>query len=465
MILVRRLLVIFYAACLVTLPLVGVGVLKLTTGRDWGGGLQPAWVLMAAVWGLALALRSVPRGGREGRAGFFSPPRILWFWFGAVLLSGLGLVLARAPVELAEAWWRFGKQIIQLIIMLAFALWAARWTSQRERWVWTSRLIVIAALLQAAYGAVQYGNHAVPAGWFKSLDAVFTSNPAILSGSQDLYVDNAMLEVGRLRGTMCEPLYLGNFLLLALPLVGLTRWRRWLRGLAASVLTLLLILTWSRGAWLAGGCSLVVGGVLHRRVRGKGFGWEGRGARWLWVVLFLMVVVVATLLAQHGPGLLGRRLIQSFSTSDWSNLTRWYSTQAAWRAFLLSPLVGVGWGQFGWHFPVLVAPLGLQSQFTWPVVNNFYLEILCETGVVGLAAFAVFLGTLVRGLLARLGDRELDSEQAAVLVLVGMAFAGVWGQMLTFSQYNLPHIWLTLGLLWAASRAPEPKADGGGMPR
>jgi len=109
--------------------------------------------------------------------------------------------------------------------------------------------------------------------------------------------------------------------------------------------------------------------------------------------------------------------------------------------------------------------LGLQSQFTWPVVNNFYLEILCETGVVGLAAFAVFLGTLVRGLLARLGDRELDSEQAAVLVLVGMAFAGVWGQMLTFSQYNLPHIWLTLGLLWAASRAPEPKADGGGMPR
>lgn len=459
--LVRRLLVFCYGACLVTLPLVGVGVLKLTTGRDWGGGLQPAWVFMAAVWGLALILRSVP----GGLAGFSSSPRFLLLWFGAVLISGLGLVLARAPVELAEAWWRFGKQITQLIIMLAFTLWAARWTSQRGRWVWTSRLTVIAALLQAAYGGMQYGNHPGPAGWFQSLDGVFTSNPAILSGSQNLYVDNSMLDVARLRGTMCEPLYLGNFLLLALPLVGLTGWKRWLRALAATVLTLLLILTWSRGAWLAGGFSLLVGGVLYRRVRGRGLGRQDGLARWFWVVLALAAILVATLLAQHGPGLLVRRLSQSFSTSDWSNLTRWYSMEAAWRAFLLSPLVGVGWGQFGWHFPVLVSPLGLQSQFTWPVVNNFYLEILCETGVIGLAAFFLFLGTLGRRLWARLADRDLDPDQAAILILVGMAFAGVWGQMLTFSQYNLPHIWLALGLLWAACRVPEPAAGGGGGPR
>jgi hypothetical protein len=76
-----------------------------------------------------------------------------------------------------------------------------------------------------------------------------------------------------------------------------------------------------------------------------------------------------------------RRLVQSLDRGDWSNLTRLYSMQAAWRAFLLSPVVGVGWGQFAFHFPLLVDPLGLQSQFTWPVVNNVPLLVLCETGV------------------------------------------------------------------------------------
>jgi hypothetical protein len=33
--------------------------------------------------------------------------------------------------------------------------------------------------------------------------------------------------------------------------------------------------------------------------------------------------------------------------------------------------------------------------------------------------------------------------------------AGVWSQLLTFSQYNLPHIWVSLGLLLAALAAGE----------
>ena len=60
--------------------------------------------------------------------------------------------------------------------------------------------------------------------------------------------------------------------------------------------------------------------------------------------------------------------------------------QAAWRAFALSPVVGIGWGQFGWHFPALVDPAGLQAMFTWPVVANFPLLVLCETGLIGFAA-------------------------------------------------------------------------------
>ena len=50
------------------------------------------------------------------------------------------------------------------------------------------------------------------------MERVFTSNPAILAGSEELYLDGHFRGVPRLRGTACEPLYLGNYLLLVLPL-------------------------------------------------------------------------------------------------------------------------------------------------------------------------------------------------------------------------------------------------------
>jgi O-antigen ligase len=161
-----------------------------------------------------------------------------------------------------------------------------------------------------------------------------------------------------------------------------------------------------------------------------------------------------------------RRLAQTFSAQDWSNLTRLYSMQAAWRAFLLSPLVGVGWGQFAWHFPLLVDPMGLQSQFTWPVVNNFPLQVLCETGLLGFAVFAGWTLGLVRGLFLRSNtgygiSRTHEGDwQLKVPLAVLLALMGVWVQLLTFSQYNLPHIWIPVGLALAAIAETRPDRAG-----
>jgi hypothetical protein len=56
-------------------------------------------------------------------------------------------------------------------------------------------------------------------------------------------------------------------------------------------------------------------------------------------------------------------------------------------------------------------------------------------------------------------DGELGPWRIA---LAAASVAGVWSQLLTFSQFNLPHIWVAVGLLLAALR------DGhspGGDPR
>ena len=125
--------------------------------------------------------------------------------------------------------------------------------------------------------------------------------------------------------------------------------------------------------------------------------------------------------------------------------------------------MGVGWGQFGFHFPLLVDPVGLQSQFAWPVVNNYPLQILCETGAAGFSAFAAGCAAVARSTLRAASpdpaaERGAGPEARFAVVAAAAAVVGVWIQLLTFSQYNLPHIWLALGLLVAAIRRSEASA-------
>ncbi|MBK7187941.1 MAG: O-antigen ligase family protein [bacterium] len=438
-----RLSAALWGATLVTLPWVGADVIVLLTGRDAGGGLQPSWLLMAAAWlvcGPGPGWRALPRPWRV----------VIGAGVAAVMLSTAGLMFAPAAPSPFEALMKYIKQAIQLTVMASFALWPILHLRGAEAWRRTARCVVAGALLQAGYGLLQQVSYPSPGPLLAGLERIFTSNPAILSGSTALYVGNAFLDVPRLRGTACEPLYLGNYLLLALPMVALTGWRAAWRVAAAASLALLLLLTWSRGAWLGamGGALVAIWWLAGRTT----WHMEERWRRWLIVAGGAVVVGVAlAMLAGWEPVLLpARRLAQTFSTHDWSNLTRLYSMQAGWRAFTLSPVVGIGWGQFGWHFPALVDPAGLQAMFTWPVVANFPLLVLCETGLLGFAAMAAGAIGLLRG--AAHGRRTQGGGGHPWTAIGAMTVAGVAIaiQTMTFSQYNLPHAWVALGLLAAA---------------
>lgn len=428
-----------WPATLLTLPWVGADLIVLVSGRDAGAGLQPAWLLMAALW-----LCSWRR--TEGRR---VPQRWRWWFVGAAVAvgaSGLGLVFVPADVGPGAAWARFAKQGTQLAIMAAFAAWPLLHVRGEAAWRQTARWLVAGALLQAAYGLLQEVSFFRPLPLLAALEKVFTSNPSILSGSGQLYVGDRFLAVPRLRGTACEPLYLGNYLLLALPLVFVTGWHRRVRVAAVLTLLALLMLTWSRGAWLG-----AVGGVLAAAwlawpAIGKRMRARARRRTVLAATAVVSVAVVLAAVAGWEPVLLPlRRLAQTFSTHDWSNLTRLYSLQAAWRAFCLSPVCGIGWGQFGWHFPALVDPAGLQAMFTWPVVANFPLLVLCETGVIGFGAMMVAVAGLCRGVV-----RCRAHGAPPVLVATAAASAAIAIQSMTFSQYNLAHAWVAVGLLGAS---------------
>lgn len=440
-----------WRATLLALPWVGTDLIILASGRDAGAGLQPAWLLMAATWLCSWRRTDWRRAPRR------------WRWWvaaaaAAVAVSGLGLLVAPAGAGPGAAWGRFAKQVAQLAIMAAFAAWPLLHVRGREAWRMTARWLVAGALLQAAYGVLQAVGFYRPLPLLAALERVFTSNPSILSGSGQLYVDDRFLAVPRLRGTMCEPLYLGNYLLLALPLVFVCGWRARARTAAGMALGALLLLTWSRGAWLGAVGGGVVGAWLAWPVGGARMLALARGRAFRAAAAVAVLAVAGAAAAGWEPLLLPlKRLAQTFSTHDWSNLTRLYSLQAGWRAFCLSPVCGIGWGQFGWHFAGLVDPAGLQAMFTWPVVANFPLLVLCETGLLG---FGVLTAAVVG--LGRDAARRRAGGAPAVLVVAGAAAAAIGMQAMTFSQYNLAHAWVALGLLGAALLEAPPGAPGGG---
>ncbi len=439
-----------WAAALATLPLVGVGLSRAVGGPELATGLLPAYLLVAAAWSFRLAARAGRRvTSRPGRSPSGPGQRAVWTVAAAILLavlvSGLGLRLAPAPVVAHEAWPRFGKQVVQLVLMLAFTVYAALWTRGPARWRATVNWLAVGLVIELVYAPLQAWHALGGVGWLRPVEALATSNPGILSGSSWLYL-GGFTAIPRLRGTMCEPLYLGSFLVAVVPLLMAAG-----RGRLAAGGVLLLAATWSRGAWLALLAGAVVWMVLRRRA-----GLVVLARRW-WLGLATTVAVVAALaLVAGGPELLWlplRRLGQTLDPADWSNLTRIYSLQAAWRAFELSPIVGVGWGQFAYHFYALVDVSGLQSQFTWPVVNSLPLLVLSETGLVGFGVLTAALVWAWRATWRQL-VRIRDGRRPR-LAAVAAAMAAVSLHLCLFSQYNLPHLWVLPGLWLAAISEPE----------
>jgi O-antigen ligase len=447
-----------FGLSLFTLPWAGVGVIHFFTHRDVGGGLQPSWVFLGLAI-LVFALKMIPsQTAGDGQLSWKRPPALLVYLtlgiLASVAVSGVGIHLVPSLESLMSAWGRLTRQLIQLIIMLSFLWWAALWVNNNRRWQLTLDFIFLGALCQVLYSLFQGVNFFLPLFWFSQLEAFFTSNPSILSGSEKLYLNNILQEIPRMRGTVCEPLYLGNYLLMVWPFLLVWRRKLWIRLVLGSLFLILLVLTWSRGAWLGFMGQLLLLGLvflvakIKRRVKNSEIK-KQRKTRFIPAGLAGLILLLAagdTL----GGGFILHRLLATFNNQDWSNLTRLYSMKAAWMAFLESPVVGIGWGQFAFHFPLLVDPMGLQSQFSWPVVNNFPLQILCETGLIGFAVFSG-AGLLLLRMSCRVLNRNPGMSPMGLMVVPAMISVwGVWVQLMSFSQYNLPHIWIGLGLLIAA---------------
>lgn len=137
-------------------------------------------------------------------------------------------------------------------------------------------------------------------------------------------------------------------------------------------------------------------------------------------------------------------------------------SEAAINTYTAAPVFGVGLGNYAFYFEEMIPdqPLARTPELMRIIspedgrdrlitVKNFYLRLMAETGLVGLAAFAVFFVaifgcTLFLWLSADAQQRFWGTGGIlGIIVFIVSAF--------TFDSFTLPNMWVVFGLITAAA--------------
>ena len=205
-------------------------------------------------------------------------------------------------------------------------------------------------------------------------------------GSASVRYDAAEGGLARAGGTIGSPNAAGTFLAFllapALVLLATPISRRWkaLASVAFAVGLVALVLTFSRGGWLAFGVSIALLGVV------------AAGRRLVSPGLLLATGVAVAVLLLPFYGLISARL----AGGDASAESRGPLMALAWEMVRDRPLLGVGANNFVLAIPDYAGP-DFASDWLYAVHNKF-LQVWAEAGTAALLAFVWFLAaTIGRG--------------------------------------------------------------------
>jgi putative inorganic carbon (hco3(-)) transporter len=226
----------------------------------------------------------------------------------------------------------------------------------------------------------------------------------------------------RVGGTIGSPNYAASYLATllvptaAILLTNLRPWHKWLAAATLLVGGIALVLTFSRGGWLALAVSMV---ILVSFVCLRG---------WLSPALPFALIAPVAVLALVFQDSIASRLLSDDGGAAYSRVPL---MSLAFRMIADNPILGVGANNFAVAMREYASPeFGREWLYT---VHNKYLLVLAESGIGAFVAFIAFLlVTLLRGV-----QGWRSSDRLLALVAIGLA-AGLAGQMvhMSFDIFN-----------------------------
>jgi len=390
-------------------------------GAIEGLGISVTTLSLAVLYALWLGEFMIRGGFRLRPLPRASLPLALYLGF-----SGLSVVVAR-DVELSIF------EISLLLQMFLLYVYIAGSVRTRQDVLFIVRMLFVGLILESLImiGLQLVGRDFSIAGISSRID--------VYSGSAGQFY--------RVAGTVGSPNTAGGYLgLLLAPAIGLLltplgRRYRWLAAFAFGLGGLALVLTFSRGAWLAFALSIMILFLL---------GWHHG---WLPVAVPVVVLVVVALVSLPFHDTI---LIRLFNLK--SALSRIPLTKLAFRMIADNPVLGIGANNFA---------AVMEQYTTWEFagawlykVHNKYLLVWTETGIGGLLAFIWFLLATLRR-----GWQCLKSNDRLLAPLALGFTAGIVGHMAhmlveTFQSRPLVQLlWLVAGLVAAMSMMDDDGAS------
>lgn len=328
------------------------------------------------------------------------------------------------------------REVIKWGELLALLLVAPSMLNVRQG-RWLAAALVLGATLQGFYGLYQF---------------LFQIGPEYFA---------ILGRFMRASGSFGQPNPFGGYLGLTLPVavsLALWAWSALLsrpRGASGTILWALfytaaagviaagLIASWSRGAWLGAAVGVMIVLVLRSRTAA------------VLTALAVLALLVAILLGAFSPASvpapiaervqdlpayfgLTDALSQPVTDANYAVLERLAHWVAAERMWARAPWLGIGPGNFNTIYPLVRLP-------RWDVAlghaHNIYLNVLAETGIVGLMAYTGMLATATVHVWRRFrsASRRHDGD-TRWFAAVAVGVLGVLGHLVTHNLVDNIHV-------------------------
>jgi len=336
------------------------------------------------------------------------------------------------------------------LYVLLFAVMAQVLRSTRLR-SWLIGVYLLTALIASTYGLRQ---------WFVGVDALAT------------WVDpeSPLAQTTRVYSYLGNPNLLAAYLVPAVvfSIAAVWVWQRWTLKVLALTMTLAnltcLVVTFSRGGWIGLVVALMTLALLLAY-----WGSQFLPPFWrTWAIPIALVVMTGLILmAVLLVGPLRDRVLSIFLwRQDSSNNFRINVWMAVLDMIRDRPILGIGPGNRAFN---QIYPLYGQARFTALSAYSIFLEVLVETGIIGLGCFLWLLlvtfnqaGRQVQVLRAR-AHPELPWLLAAIAAMLGMLAHGLADTVWYRPQIALLW-WFAIALIACYSRLLPPSSTGNPIP-
>lgn len=332
-----------------------------------------------------------------------------WTWHRSPLDAAVGCFVLAFAVSVAfnADVWRY-TAIGLWFVGLYIAFWYLCWDLFANHSL-THGTLISSLLMGGAF--------VIAIGYFQLRDWFALDLPAILSGA-------APFAVPRPSSTYGNPNFLATILVLAIPLA-IGQWfnRRLLGRVLLAVYVLLaiplLLLTFSRGGWIALGAALALQAALM--LAGRNLLHPRRFMNWWrgWSPLYKAASIAGTIVAAAAVLGVGVILIRSLSLGGRTIGLRTYIYEDALKILLEKPLAGEGLYAFSRGF---IRHESMPPTQIHLHAHNIILHIGAELGIVGLAALVVAVFLIVRAMAANWRSADIRKQNAltgAIAAAVG----------------------------------------------